>query len=262
VSADSLQAAVVVPACNGAEVIGTALASIATSAVACRHEVEVVVVDDASEDDTAATVRSFADGAPVPVTVVAHDRRRGTGAARNTGVAATEAECLLFLDQDDEYLPDHLGRCLDTLAALPRVDVVRTGVLLDRPVHPDWEVAIADSLTQTVAVRAWAHRLVGGFLESPAVAVVGCDDVFYNRLLRRHCRGVRVPERTVRFRSRPGNSFDRQWEAKFRRPPATAVVTLTGARLAASADAVVAFEERAREVEARVARLRGWRSAR
>jgi hypothetical protein len=101
---------------------------------------------------------------------------------------------------------------------------------------------------------------VGGFLEDDAVATVGCDDVFYARLLRHYLNGVRIPQSTVRFRHREGNSFDRQWERKFSRPPEDAETTLSGPLLAAEPTAIAAFERRVFEVEQRVRRLRSHRT--
>ena len=256
---ERLRAAVVVPTWNGAAYVLTALRSIEASAKAARHDIVVAVCDDGSTDGTVDVVQSFAESADVPVTLVVHDTNRGTGAARNTAIASAaerDAACYLFLDQDDEYRPEHVAACLDALAADPRLDFVRTDVLLDRPVHPHWQRSIADTLVQTLCVRSFAHRLVGGFLDDAATATVGCDDVFYSRLLHRHLRGARLPSATVHFHQRDGNAFDRQWEHKFSRAPEDAQPTLTGARLAAEPAARAAFEQRARDVEQRVRRLR------
>jgi glycosyltransferase involved in cell wall biosynthesis len=62
---------------------------------------EVIVVDDASGDDTGA--RAAAAGA----TVVTHERNAGEGGARNTGLRAASQEWVAFLDGDDEWLPGH-----------------------------------------------------------------------------------------------------------------------------------------------------------
>lgn len=252
--ATGLSAAVVIPTWNGADVVATALRSVERSVAASAHDVAVVVVDDASTDATVAVVDEVRRSASVPITVVEHERNRGTGAARNTGVAALDADCYLFLDQDDEYLPDHVHVCLEAMQD-PSLDFMRTGVVLDRPVHPHWQASIANTLAQTHCVRPFAHRLVGGFLEDPAVATVGCSDVFYSRLLHHLARGAIDDRATVRYRHHPGNAFDRQWERKFSRAPEDAESTLSGARLEAEPAAAAAFRRRVLEVERRVGRL-------
>lgn len=254
---EQIDAAVVLPAWNGERTIEQALQSIEVSAERTRRSVIIVVVDDASTDDTTKVVDRFALRSNNPVVLVRHESNLGTGAGRNSGVAAVDASAYLFLDQDDQFLPDHIDRCVRELGAHRQCDYVRTGVLLDRPVHPEWHEIIADSLVQAICVRSFAHRLIGGFIDDEAVAIVGCDDVYYRRLLASFLRGRRIPEATVRFRDRPGNSFSRQWVRKFSRSPAEAEATLVGPRLAALPAAEAAFAARVQEVEARVRRLTG-----
>jgi hypothetical protein len=63
---------------------------------------EVIVVDDASDDDTGE--RAAAHGAQV----ITHKRNMGEGASRNTGLRAAGTEWVALLDSDDEWLPTHL----------------------------------------------------------------------------------------------------------------------------------------------------------
>jgi glycosyltransferase involved in cell wall biosynthesis len=64
---------------------------------------EVIVVDDASGDDTGA--RAEALGARL----ITHERNLGEGAARNTGIEAARHDWVALLDCDDEWLPEHLA---------------------------------------------------------------------------------------------------------------------------------------------------------
>jgi glycosyltransferase involved in cell wall biosynthesis len=250
------EAAVIVPAFDGEDTIAAALASAAASISTSGRDAVISVVDDASTDSTVAVVREFTAGSPIPVVLGANPVNVGTGGTRNRAIDQVSAAAYLFLDQDDEYLPDHVGHCLGELAAAPQVGFVKTSVVLDDPVHPEWREAIAQSLVQTLCVRARCHRLVGGFLDHPAVATYGCDDVLYNRLLTAFFPGVRSERATVRFRRRPGGSFDRQYERKFTRPPQLAEVTLSPEQQAVAPVVAKLFEERRQEVARRV---RGFR---
>lgn len=99
----------VVPTYNRAE----SLAATVDSVLAQTHEeLEVIVVDDASEDDTAAVVESYDDPR---VRFRQHDENRGGSAARNTGIEAAEGEYVAFLDSDDRWLPSKLERQLAAL---------------------------------------------------------------------------------------------------------------------------------------------------
>jgi glycosyltransferase involved in cell wall biosynthesis len=63
---------------------------------------EVIVVDDGSEDKTADRIRTYAD-----VRLMQHPVNRGYGAALKTGFNAATGDLLAFLDADGTYPPEH-----------------------------------------------------------------------------------------------------------------------------------------------------------
>jgi glycosyltransferase involved in cell wall biosynthesis len=65
---------------------------------------EIVVVDEASTDDTLAMLAAEYPEARV----VRHEAARGPSAARNSGVAAATGSWILFLDDDDVLHPEHI----------------------------------------------------------------------------------------------------------------------------------------------------------
>jgi glycosyltransferase involved in cell wall biosynthesis len=78
------------------------------SALAQRDvELEVLVVDDGSMDDTASAVRSVDDPR---VRLLRHPTSRGVATARNTGAAVAAGAWFAFLDDDDLWAPDKLAR--------------------------------------------------------------------------------------------------------------------------------------------------------
>lgn len=72
--------------------------------------VEIVVVDDGSVDDTAASVHDR-----YPEVTVLRLGGEGPGAARNAGVVAASNDLLMFLDSDDLWLPGHARALLETM---------------------------------------------------------------------------------------------------------------------------------------------------
>lgn len=101
---------VVIPAYNAARTLPETLAS----ALAQTHrDLEVVVVDDGSTDDTAAVARDAGDDR-VRVVSVANG---GVARARNTGIREASGDFVAFLDADDLWRPTKLERQFEVLSA-------------------------------------------------------------------------------------------------------------------------------------------------
>src|SRR5438445_6681082 len=95
---------VVLPTRNRPEQLTIAVKSILANTFA---EFEVIVVDQSSDDLTAARVqRLMADHAPVQLV---RDHGAGSSRARNIGIAASKGEILAFTDDDCEATPDWLA---------------------------------------------------------------------------------------------------------------------------------------------------------
>src|SRR5262249_31344268 len=71
---------------------------------------EIVVVVDGSSDETAEVLAGFGDDR---VRVIVHPQRRGSQAARKTGIAAAHGEWLLMLDDDGAAFPGLAGVSLE-----------------------------------------------------------------------------------------------------------------------------------------------------
>jgi glycosyltransferase involved in cell wall biosynthesis len=82
---------------------------------------EVVVCDDASDDDTVVLARQFADER---VRVVANRQRVGMARNWNRSVRASQGTFVKFLMQDDLLAPDCIGRMLEVMNAEPHVGMV------------------------------------------------------------------------------------------------------------------------------------------
>jgi glycosyltransferase involved in cell wall biosynthesis len=109
---------VVIPTWNRAQLVREAIRS---ALVQREGEVEVIVVDDASTDATAALLeREFGDR----VCVLRLEHRRGPGGARNAGAHLARGEFAAFLDSDDVWLPGKLEAELEVLARFPEAEVV------------------------------------------------------------------------------------------------------------------------------------------
>lgn len=89
------------------------------SAQASGSNVEVVVVDDASSDETAEVCRGLSG---INYVRVEHNQR--VAGARNIGLAASRGEYLSFLDDDDTRLNDSLDAQIETLERQPQAGLI------------------------------------------------------------------------------------------------------------------------------------------
>jgi GT2 family glycosyltransferase len=98
-----MQVSVVVPTRNRSRLLATTLRGVLRQRAV---DLEVIVVDEASTDDTAAVIAAIADPR---VRVVRHDTPRGVSAARNHGAEEARGDWVAFLDDDDLWAPDKLA---------------------------------------------------------------------------------------------------------------------------------------------------------
>jgi glycosyltransferase involved in cell wall biosynthesis len=157
---------------------------------------ELIVVDDASRDGTAAYLATLSDPR---IRVIAAERNGGPSAARNLGLKAARADIVAFLDSDDAYLPQRLSVPLAAFAAdAGLVCTLSSAVRHDRKgtrnarvpavrlAAPAFEWALICDLVPveatSITVRRDAALAVGGFCERLRLAE---DREFLIRLARK-----------------------------------------------------------------------------
>ncbi|MBE6963738.1 MAG: glycosyltransferase family 2 protein [Ruminococcaceae bacterium] len=106
---------VLIPAYNSAAFLGQALDSVFAQTY---RDFEVIVVDDGSEDDTAAVA------AARPEVRYIRKEHSGISATRNLAIAQARGEVIAFLDADDLWTPDKLEKQVAYLDACPDCQVV------------------------------------------------------------------------------------------------------------------------------------------
>ncbi len=104
---ENLLVSAIIPTYNRAHIICEAV----DSALAQTYtNMEVIVVDDGSKDDTLALLKKYGD----KIRVVAQPNA-GAAAARNRGIAEARGELIAFLDSDDIWLPEKTRRQVDLM---------------------------------------------------------------------------------------------------------------------------------------------------
>ena len=163
---------VVVPAYNQAPFLGAAIRSVLGQTYS---RLELIVVNDASPDETSEVVRACDDHR---VRLIEHAENRGLPAARNTGIRAAAGEIVALLDADDFYHPEKLARHVEFLDRRPDVDVaynarfnLHHSSLAVRDVwRPPVEVGLADF------VLGWPFSPSDMVMRREALVAVGLFD--------------------------------------------------------------------------------------
>jgi glycosyltransferase involved in cell wall biosynthesis len=113
---------IIIPTYNRKLLIGRSVRSVLNQTY---RNFELIIVDDASTDNTEEVVSSFNDER---IRYVRHEENRGEAAARNTGIKAAKCNYIAYQDSDDEWFPEKLARQMELLEnAPPEVGVIYTG---------------------------------------------------------------------------------------------------------------------------------------
>ena len=207
---------VVIPAYNTAGTVGAAIASALGQT---RSDLEIVVVDDGSTDDTISAIRRCEFD---PRLRVLTRERGGPGAARNTALEHAAGRYISMLDSDDLWLPTHLEAAARALEQDPEPALVYSNAWrLDEPPGRIRRQSAGAEFGRLTA-EALLRRLVeGNFLVNSTVtvrrdaleAVGGCNEqldaaVDFDLWLRIAAAGydaVGVRDRDTVYRARRGS---------------------------------------------------------
>ena len=176
---------------------------------------EIIVVDDLDDGPTAAVVQVSALRTEIPMRRVLNRENSGASGSRNAGVAASRAEFVAFLDDDDAWRPQYLARAMAELEH-SGADAVISGlcrIKYDGSIQPiviPHRAEIAGRMFDknfgmtgsNLIIRRTAFERVGGF--DPALPVFNDWDF----LIRMVAAGVEygvVPELTVEWREHEGD---------------------------------------------------------
>ena len=99
----NIKVSVIIPVYNGRETIARCLESVMGQTLS---DIEIIVVNDGSSDDTLSVLSTFNDER---ITVISQENA-GQGFARNTGMRAARGEYISFVDADDTVEADMLEK--------------------------------------------------------------------------------------------------------------------------------------------------------
>ena len=166
---------IVVPVHNVAEYVGECLESLRTQTY---RNIEVVVVDDGSSDDSGAICD--ATGATDPRFKVVHQVNAGLSAARNAGIEMAKGEWIAFVDSDDTVSP-----CFVEALLIPGADISQCMFTCDS----DELVASSDLRCAAFKARTGREASLALQLDSTGAATVAWNKLYRASLF----EGVRFP---------------------------------------------------------------------
>jgi len=221
---------VIIPVYNGAEYLGAAIESAQSQTYS---NLEIIVVDDGSNDDSFQIANHYA--AQDSRIRVIPQPNGGVAKARNTAIAAANGDFIAPLDADDLWLPDKIAQQMACMSATGDdcgfvycwwALIDPAGNVVDR--SPRWTVAghrfetlLLINFTGNASIPLFRkHCLVeaGGYNSELAAAKSGgCEDLeVVLRVAARYSIGV-VPEILMGYRRSPGSmstDCNRMWRSR------------------------------------------------
>lgn len=214
---------VIIPTYNRSPMLKEAICSVLSQTY---HDLEVLVVDDGSSDDTAEVVQNFDDQRVRYL----YQENSGRSAARNHGMKVATGDFLSLLDDDDYYFPHKLACQIAYLEANSDVDMVASGfqsvnrhgklisIRNSTPVEP--ELTLLSYLKRPMLItssitfrKTMSNRLSNWFCAEHEPAE---DADFFIRLLHAGCRTHWLPEVVSAYRLHDRNSsvigYDRSFK--------------------------------------------------
>jgi len=96
------RASVIIPTYNREDILSRSIDSVLQQSFS---DIELLVVDDGSTDNTKELIREYSDSR---IRYIHHGDNKGANAARNTGIRKANSKYISFLDSDDEFSKNHI----------------------------------------------------------------------------------------------------------------------------------------------------------
>jgi len=166
---------------------------------------EILIVDDGSPDDTAEVAQRLIERHPVSDIRLLRKPNGGVSSARNLAIAQSRGSFILPLDSDDILLPEMVEALVRALALHPEADIaacdianfaMRTGV--DTVGSLGRNVLAANCLPYASLYRRKVWEAAGGYRENMRWGYEDWD--FWVSCYERGFRSVRVPRPLFRYR--------------------------------------------------------------
>ena len=223
----AVQATVIIPAFNSAKTLRATIRSVTAQTF---KDLEIIVIDDGSTDDTRPLLAELQKHEPR--LIVLKQKRSGVAAARNNGLAAAKGRYVAFLDADDLWHPTKLQKQITALSRA--ADDVGMVYCWSRLIDNQDKVTAS---VAPIAMEGWVFNQhsyvnplgngsgllvyrnvalsVGGFDNTSQTANIGAKDMLFQLQVAARWRACLVDEYLVGYRI-TGDNMSSDKERLFR----------------------------------------------
>lgn len=155
----NVDVSIIIPACDCGHTLERALDGILLQDA---ENFEIIIVDDASEDDTPHIIARYAQNGRGRVRAVRHAQSKGAGAARNSGLALATGEYVFFMDSCDVISPDFIGNALKRIKeAAADILVFNLVDVLNAPRRERWAAVQSGTWSGAEALKQMLPAIAG-----------------------------------------------------------------------------------------------------
>lgn len=135
---------IIMPAYNAEKTLSQAIRSVLAQT---WQDFELIIIDDCSTDGTKALAQSFCEK-DSRVRLLSNEQNSGASVTRHNGITQARGQWLAFLDSDDAWAPDKLGKQMQTQKQ-HNADLIFTGsAFMDHESAPkSWTLHVPDTIS-------------------------------------------------------------------------------------------------------------------
>lgn len=123
---------VIIPCFNSSKTIVRAIKSVLVQSN--EFNIEIILIDDFSEDDTLKKIKNFEPPKNISIIVLKNEKNMGAGYSRDKGIANSKGQYIAFLDADDYWLPNKLENQINFLKENENIAIVYSDYFIEKNV--------------------------------------------------------------------------------------------------------------------------------